>query len=64
MSVGMRRAPSIKPLSAIAGSAFSASPAARSGKDSSTLSPVRNSIGTPRGVPEASVVRLTTPVAA
>src|SRR5438105_6447086 len=46
------------------GSAPSASPAVRNGNDSSTLSAVRNSSGAPRGVPELSVVRLTTPLAA
>ena len=55
---------SIRPSRWMAGSAPVASPATRNGNDSSTLSAVRNSIGKPRGVPEISVVRLTTPVAA
>ena len=41
-----------------------ASAATRSGNDNSTLSAVRNSIGTPRGVPDLSEVRLTMPTAA
>src|SRR5438874_507262 len=46
------------------GSVSAASATTRSGNDNSILSSDRNSIGTPRGVPDLSVARLTTPTAA
>ena len=64
MSVRIRRPASVRLSAWICGSLPVASAATRSGNDSSILSRVRNNIGTPRGVPDLSVVRLTTPMAA